>query len=133
MTYTFDENIISDLYKDAYGFRPSVAWMHGWETSTDDEKQGIWDDLCVEVSESIEQERRMAEQAVADFESDIADIIELGAGDRETALRWMTQGEEFFNDQCIEHWVWKRDILFTDYGYALCKELQNIVTFKEYE
>jgi hypothetical protein len=131
--YTFDENIVSDLHKDAYGFRPSVAWMHAWETSTDEEKQGIWDSLIEEMKESMDRERRMAEQAVADFESDLATIMFLGAGDRATALRWMTQDEEFYNDQCVEHWVWKHDILFTDYGTALCKELKGIVTFKEYE
>lgn len=133
MTYTFDENTVSDLHKDARGFRPSVAWMHAWETSTDEEKQGIWDYLCVEMKESMDRERRMEREAIKDFESDINLNIALGAGDRETALRWMTQDEEFFNDQCIEHWVWHRGILFTDYGRELVKELKEIVTFKEYE
>jgi hypothetical protein len=130
--YTFDDNIVSDLHKDARGFRPGVAWMQAWKTSTGEEKQGIWDSLCEEVKESIAREQRMAAEAVKDFESDINLNIALGAGDRETALRWMTQTEEFYNDQCIEHWVWNRDILFTDYGRELIKELKTIVTFKEY-
>lgn len=87
MTYTFDEKIVSDLHKDARGFRPSEAWWEQWILSSDQWKQRIWDDLCKEVEESIARERLMAEESVKDFESDLNLHIALGAGDRETALR----------------------------------------------
>jgi len=131
--YTFDENIVSDLHKDARGFRPAPHFWEQWVLSTDQRKQRIWDDLINEMKESMDRERRMEREAIKDFESDINLNIALGAGDRETALRWMTQDEEFFNNQCIEHWVWHRGILFTDYGRELIEDLKTIVTFKEYE
>ena len=132
MTYTFDENIVSDLHKDARGFRPGELFWEQWVLSTDQRKQAIWDSLIKEMNESMDRERRMEQEAIKDFESDINLNIALGAGDRETALRWMTQDEEFYFDQCVEHWVWNQGFLFTDYGRDLCKELMDIVTFKEY-
>jgi len=36
MKYTFDENIFSDLYKDAYGVRPRG---HAFYTASNEEKQ----------------------------------------------------------------------------------------------
>ena len=131
--YTFDENTISDLHKDARGFRPGEYWWNQWNASTDEEKQTTWDSLIVELEEELERVRRWEEEAVKDFEADVNQHIALGAGDRETALRWMTSDEEFYNDQCIEHWVWNHDILFTDYGRDLVKELKSIITLKEYE
>ena len=131
--YTFDENTISDLYKDARGFRPGEYWLNQWNASTEEEKQTTWDSLIVELEEEIERVRQMEEAAIKDFESAINLNVALGAADRKTALRWMTSEEEFYNDQCVEHWVWNQNILFTDYGRDLVKELKSIVTFKEYE
>ena len=130
--YTFDENTISDLHKDARGCRPGEYWWNQWNASTDEEKQATWDSLIEEFEYSELQERRIADECVKDFKYDINQHVALGAGDRETALRWMTQNEEFYNDQCVEHWVWNQGILFTDYGRNLVKELKSIVTFKEY-
>ena len=44
--YTFDENIVSDLHKDARGFRPHAAFMEGWNQSSDDNNQASlgWSD-----------------------------------------------------------------------------------------
>jgi len=43
--YTFSNIEISDLYKDVYGFRPSMAYRNWWELLTDDDKQDEWDRL----------------------------------------------------------------------------------------
>ena len=100
MAYTFDEELIRDLYKDAYGFRPSVAWMHAWETSTPDEKQGIWDYLICEMEEAQEAEKLREQEALAQFHRDIEMYMAFGARDRADALRWMTQNEKFYDEQC---------------------------------
>lgn len=133
MTYTFDENIVSDLHKDARGYRPGQGWWDHWSYADDELKQCIWDSLCVELDESIAREKQIEQEAVADFEQEVQQYINLGAGDRTTALRWMTQNEEFYNEQCVEHWVWNKGILFTDVGKALVKQLMNIVSFAQWE
>ena len=55
----------------------------------------------------------------------------MGAGDEETAIRWLTQDEEFYHSQDVEHWVYNQGILFTDYGRELVKQLDNTVSYKE--
>jgi hypothetical protein len=45
MTYTFDENLISDLHKDAYGFRPDVSFWATFAAFNPDQKQALWDSM----------------------------------------------------------------------------------------
>lgn len=132
MTYTFSTEIFSDLHKDAYGFRPRGHRFYD-ETTTDAERQEIWDYLVQVVEDNIAAEREHEARALRDFETQVANTIALGAGDRASALRWMTSGEDFYNSQCVEHWVWNQGILFTDEGRQLVKDLMNIVTFKEWK
>lgn len=128
MTYTFSTEIFSDLHKDAYGFRPRGHRFYD-ETTKDAERQQIWDYLVQVVEDNIAAEREHEARALRDFESQIENTIALGAGDRATALRWMTQSEKFYNEQDVEHWVWNQGILFTDEGRQLVKDLSDIVEF----
>lgn len=133
MTHTFDTSIVSDLHKDAFGFRPREYFWDCWEEMTDDEKQSEWDSLCAESERQGELDRAHEAADVVAFEALVEAHIELGAKDRTTALRWMTQTEEFYNIQCVEQWVWEKGILFTDTGRALVKELMEIVEIKDWE
>jgi len=79
-----------DMYKDAHGVRP-----RGIDTSSWTEE-----DFCKEfdyLQQVIEQEckaRREAEaRAVVKFSKRIEDTIAGGAGDRETALRWIHEAD----------------------------------------
>lgn len=94
MTHTFDESILSDLYKDAHGFRPREGFWSHWNLSTMDEKQQIWDGLCRAVEDEIASERAAEARAVEAFERGIEAAILLGAADRETAIRWVIEGLE---------------------------------------
>lgn len=60
MTYTFDEAIVSDLYKDANGCRPSVVWLRAFKSMSDRDKQDEWEYLC-KLLEEREQERQILE------------------------------------------------------------------------
>ena len=132
MTHTFDTQTLSDLHKDARGFRPrGDSFWARWDESNDDGKQAIWDGLCDELTESVAADEAAAAEAVADFEYLVSETIKLGAGNRETALRWLTQGETFHHSQSVEGWVWEQGILFTDYGKKLLEELLGIVTYEE--
>jgi hypothetical protein len=85
------------------------------------------------IEESIAAEQAAEAQALEEFKSQITKVIEAGAGNRINALRWMTSTETFYSQQCVEHWVWKQGILFTDEGRELVKELMGIVQFKSEE
>ena len=87
------------------------------------------------ISEACD--RAMAEEAAAEarsleaFKTLVKKTIANGAGDENTALRWLTQGETFYHGQCVESWVWDHGILFTDYGRELVKKLMGIVRFEQ--
>ena len=133
--FTFDEQTISDLHKDARGFRPRGAFIEGWNQSDDENKQAIWDGLLRELDHVQAEEARIEAECLAEFKSQITKVIDAGAGDRQTALRWMLQpaGEVFYHRQDVEGWVYGQGILFTDYGRELVDELMDLVTFADWE
>ena len=56
----FDANTLSDLHKDAYGFRPrSEEFWNAWDSADDDGKQRIWDDLLDAADRAAETEREI--------------------------------------------------------------------------
>ena len=90
MAFTYDENIFSDLHKDARGFRPRG---HEFYTATPERKQEIWDAMLVELEDEIENERRGQIVAQRRFEELVTETIAVGAGDRDTAIRWILEAE----------------------------------------
>ena len=89
MDYTFDENTVSDLHKDAYGIRPGSAFWAQWDAACDDGKQAIWDRLLRSLDAAMEGEREREQRAIERFEALVRVNIDAGAEDRETALRWI--------------------------------------------
>ena len=90
--YTFDENLVSDLHKDAHGFRPSTWFWEEWTRADDSGKQRIWDNLLWELDQTMAEERRREEIAVGDFERGIRVNLALGATCRKDAIRWQLDG-----------------------------------------
>lgn len=124
--FTYSDDCFSDLFKDVNGFRPRGSLMDDWNDRTPRQKQELWNALCDELEENSKTEAAAAEASVAEFETWINSTIELGAGNRESALRWITSESKFQNSQCVEHFVWNQGILFTDQGKEVVKELNNI-------
>jgi len=122
------EQDVWELYKDVHGFRPRHMDM---KSMSDAELESERDSLIrqSEIEQAREEEDKA--RAVEEFKALIQRTIELGAGDEETALRWLTQDEKFYHIQDVEHYVWKQGILFTDYGRELVDRLQFIVDFVE--
>jgi hypothetical protein len=91
---TYDETIISDLHKDVYGFRPRQDWWANWKSISEDAKQAIWDYLCEECDAEIAAQKVRDEQSLKDFMARVDRLAELGAPDRDTAIRWIVEGLE---------------------------------------
>jgi hypothetical protein len=123
------ECFIYDMHKSAFGVK---GRHYDFKSMSMDDlrKEANRIGAAVEVAEA--EEAHAAEVAIADFEATVGETIEAGAGDRETALRWMAMEETFYGKQDVEHWVYKHGFLFTSHGRAVVEELMNIVTFKEY-
>lgn len=132
MSYDYSDDCISDFHKEVYGHRPSSEYMQEWNASSPSQKQKVWDEYArineIQMIESKAQEER----DVAKFEDRVQDVINIGAGNRKTALKWITEGETFYHSQDVEHFVWEQGILFTPYGRNLIKELLEIVKYKEW-
>lgn len=91
--YTFDEQIVSDLHKDARGFRPGQSWWQMWGALGDAEKQNVWDALCDELNETMAAERDAYARAEIDFHQRVQGAMLSGAKDELTAIRWLLDAE----------------------------------------
>jgi hypothetical protein len=92
--YTFDETIVSDLHKDAYGYRPDAYFWEEWTQCGDDTRQAMWDNLLVELDQARDREAQEQIAAINAFELEIANALDVGARSREDAVRWIVQGLE---------------------------------------
>ena len=122
------EIFIYEGHKDAFG---SKGRHYNFDAMSIEDLRTEADWINKEVVKAIDEEKAAEERDLADFNKEIETVFDYGAGDRETALRWMTDGETFYHSQSVEGWVYGKGILFTDYGRNLVKELMGIVTFCE--
>ena len=97
-TYTFDENIVSDLHKDAYGFRPSQSFWEYWDEANDARKQRIWDDLLDALDREMEYQRQREAEAIVDFNRRIEMLMSMGAKDYEMAIKWLHDAHDTNGD-----------------------------------
>ena len=88
--YTFDSNVVSDLHKDAHGFRPKSLFWAEWNAASDDQKQRIWDGLIDDLNQSNIEEGLREQAAIAATEVRIQAIMATVVGStREDAIRFL--------------------------------------------
>jgi hypothetical protein len=93
--YTFDENIVSDLHKDARGYRPREYFWKEWKDSNDFDRQAIWDGLTNELNVEMARERQAQLNAEIKMHQRIQGVMLVGAEDEVQALKWIMEAEEF--------------------------------------
>lgn len=89
-TFTYDENLYSDLYKDTYGFRPRYT---GFYEATPEQKQRIWDDLLSAHERAMDEYHARQERTSEELQLDINRLLKVGASDEATAIRWLVEAE----------------------------------------
>lgn len=95
--YTFDEGLISDLHKDAYGFRPSESFWSTFAAFNPDQKQALWDSMIADVNRSIEEERKQQEEDVAKFEDRIDNLMH-DSTTRKRVVEWFIDASDCQGD-----------------------------------
>lgn len=75
-----------DMHKDAYGVRPRCIDTSAW-TLEDFEAEFVILGQAIDREETARKEAEA--EAVKKFEQHVTNTICMGAGDRETALRWI--------------------------------------------
>jgi hypothetical protein len=78
--------IYSDFHKDAYGVRPRGVNYSEFTLEELEADFASFQSLC--ESNDREEEAR-SNYAIAEFEKRVQSVIDMGAGDRKTALRWI--------------------------------------------
>lgn len=88
MTYSFCEYSVSDLYKEIYNFRPGESFFKRWESSTDAQKQAIWDGLVEDLKRTQAQEEEYQRECIAAFEKRVSEVAAVMPSlDRKGVLR----------------------------------------------
>lgn len=111
-TFSYDENLVSDIHKDTYGFRPSEIFWRQWEEADETGRQKIWDNLLIDHEIEMDSYRENQERAIREFEDRVIQVIQLGAGDRATAIRWILDGLDGASDDYL-------DIDYLEYHFDL--------------
>ena len=120
--YTFDDNIVSDLHKDAYGCRPGEYFWSSWTSSSDAKKQVIWDNLIADLDREMEREREAQAAAIVSFEKRILDTMSVVvSADRGDVIRYFADMEDCNDD--LEYLEYRMGI---PYGY-ITKEFGRFV------
>ena len=119
---------ISDLYKDVYGCRPRGYSFNDW---SDAELEAFTDQLLAQLKENEEQERLQEIADIKSFEIQVQNTIDLGAGNRKTALRWLFSSEEYDKGEYVTDWdvdgfLYRKGIRHSDLGQKVKKELLEI-------
>ena len=114
--YTFDDNIISDLHKDARGFRPSEYFWEEWTQSPDDVKQKIWDNLIDEMNRAMEQQKKDEAAALVEFRKTVAAQMQFCGVKWTKAVEYLADAEDndVDCDQDFDYFLWKQGIGFED-------------------
>jgi len=124
MTFTYSDELYSDLHKDARGSRPGDIGFNYWNSLTPEQKQVQWDSLIKEMQDNYTQEQIDQARAIDEFEYFVSVTIESGAKDRAQAIEWILEGASLeVSDFDIEHFEWKLGLPF---GYLNNCTLNNI-------
>lgn len=119
MSREFD--LISDLHKDARGFRPSQAFLENFNSLPPSHQEAVWKQLQLELEWAEENARSYETRQLADFKAMLQKCIDCGAGDFATALRWAMDDEEdvsyFLYKQGIESSQGYAEVLSWGIGY----------------
>jgi hypothetical protein len=94
MAYTFDAQIVSDLHKDARGYRPDAYFWEEWNQCGDDTRQAMWDNLLVELEQETARQKAAEAKALADFRAQIKEMRKLGAETERQAIKWIFHSQK---------------------------------------
>ena len=96
--YTYSDELVSDLHKDAWGFRPREKFWFYWEISDQDAKQAIWDNLIDDMVKNQAEEIQFKKDNASMLAQRIREVCKLGAQNYRTAIKWILEADELESD-----------------------------------
>jgi len=119
MTYTFDEQCISDLYKDVYNFRPAPGFWQKWNTASMSDRQAIWDSLCDVLDRQLLTEKDRQARACDEWRARMQKTAQEFGVSVDTAVRWDVDCHEVDGD--ISFYCFKNDL-----PYSMIEEITEM-------
>lgn len=112
--YAYNERYISDLHKDARGFRPRIDFNNRQWTKESIDK--FCDSLQLELVINMEEEQQQEYASLLAYKAHIAKLMAEHNLTVEDAIRWDIQAEEeeILCEQDAEHYLWKKGLSFED-------------------
>jgi len=132
LTRDYIMTYISDFYKDVNGIRPRG---YNFNAFTDAELIEFWNVLEEQLEQNNIKEEAAEKQAAIRMETTIQTLIESGAKNRTTALRWILQGycpkykeeNQYITGYDIDGFLYNHGLSpYNDYGKGLREELLTI-------
>ena len=96
--YTYSDELVSDLHKDAWCFRPREKFWFYWEISDQDAKQAIWDNLIDDMVKNDAEEAKAKKNNASKLAQRIREVCKLGAQNYRTAIKWILEADELEPD-----------------------------------
>ena len=97
--YTYSDELVSDLHKDAWGHRPTQSFWFHWEIADKDAKQAIWDNLIVDMEKNDKAIYLAKKQKATELVKRIKETCKLGAKTYKNALKWILDAEGYMEDR----------------------------------
>lgn len=112
--YTFSNDIISDLHKDARGYRPTQGFFDMWNESSDDTKQEVWDMLIQEMEYNQKEEARIEAHNLVKFRKLIRSVMNTASCNWKVALCYLADGENLDVNSELDYFLWNQGLGFAD-------------------
>lgn len=114
--FTYCDDTISDLHKDARGFRPSEYFWEEWTQSPQEAKQRIWNNLIEELAYNQKEEERIEAANLAKFREQVAATMKFCDCNWKKAVEFLAdaEGEDIDNEQAFDYFLWCQGIGFKD-------------------
>lgn len=88
-------DVLSDLHKDVYGFRPYPGRYDGL---TEAQVAQEFEILGAALEEVVDAEEQLQKANVVEFERAVTNLLGQGARDRSTAIRWLIEAVDAGDD-----------------------------------
>ena len=113
-TYAYNELYISDLHKEARGWRCRIDFNDGQWTKA--KVDSFYDSLIEEVGIAAADEKRQESDALVAFNNHIAKLMDDHGISQEDAIRWDVQAEngEILTERDADYYFWQKGLGFED-------------------
>jgi hypothetical protein len=118
-------NTIYEFHKDAYGYGAKGIDYH---SMSDEELEACCERYGKALEERNKEEANKIAISFEAYNNEIQTLIDNGsATDRVSAIKLMTEGMTFYDEQDVELFLWNKGVLFHETRKQLLEELNKAV------